>query len=364
MNRAKTSKTRATKRTNRSRTPRAPNSLVTAPVVATRKQTGATGSGRRYVGHELVGNLLGSNAIDHVVTLDVNPGLEETFPLSFQTANRFVKYRVLKLNLCYETATGTSTPGTVRLAVTSDVDGPPATTDAEMGLVATSVSDSPWKTICLRVPPSVLEPNKWRLVRSQGTSLSLTGYDPCVLTAGIFDSPTDAVLGKLYLDFEFEFTELHPPTTTVRSPREYVFARLTNNTTLDNGTTQALAFTDEYDQMDNMTVDHGGLGIGSTYQLPTGVYEVLMSVHASHLGTDTGTLTIAVRNNGVSFDPVIERASARSGSLGEAHILTVQGVIAIQADSPSAVTFVANTTTPSNALLSSSNTYIIIKRIN
>lgn len=185
--------------------------FVTAPVARARvatTQAPKIGNTKTVpVKHsEYLGEIQGSVGFN-VHQYPINPGLALSFPWLSNIAAQYEEYRVKRLNYRFETEAPTSTKGSVVLV--TDVDALDSAFQSKQQAMdyRGASRTAPWQRVVHNAQAAARSPYGARFVRS-GTVP--TGGDLKTYDAGLFQLITQgmadtAIIGELYVDYEFEF---------------------------------------------------------------------------------------------------------------------------------------------------------------
>ncbi len=186
--------------------PRSGNASIAAAYSLTQQSSTASvlsssASSTRMTHRELVDKISGTAAFT-ALGYRINPGNNSMFPWLSVQARGWQKYKFNRLSFTYYTRTGTTTPGSVTLAVDYD-SADRAPDDAhEMSSLAGAVEDSPWKTLTHVANPSRLKELYVSTVLPPNTDIKT--YDTGVLYLAT-EGGTSVNWGRLWVEYDVTF---------------------------------------------------------------------------------------------------------------------------------------------------------------
>jgi hypothetical protein len=162
----------------------------------------------RIVHRELIGSVTGSVAFAIAFNLALNPGINTTFPWLSGMASLWEEYQFSKLRFCYETRTGTATPGSVLQAIDYDAADAAPTSEQIISSYQGAVEGAPWITsICCDARGSSLSGfAKRRYLRTGAlaNNQDIKTYDVGNYFLATVDG-TAVGWGKLYVEYDVTF---------------------------------------------------------------------------------------------------------------------------------------------------------------
>lgn len=176
--------------------------ITPTPVVTQGKKKSTIVSHREFLAN-LEGNLT-----YEVSAYALNPGLSETFPWLFNTAKNYEKYRVKKFIVELLTNSGSSASGTYGLAIDYNAADPAPNTEQQLMAFQGATNSSVWNSCILRSDKfNIGSAYKELFVRTGNVPAGedLKTFDFGTLYAYTTGSANDALLGKIYVDYEIEF---------------------------------------------------------------------------------------------------------------------------------------------------------------
>lgn len=187
--------------------PKAPVSVGT--VAAVRKpRMRYTKNGTVIVSHsELIGNVNGSTALA-ISTNNINPGLLAMFPWLNNMATNYESYRFRMLNFRYSPACSTATNGYVYLTTEFDPSDPVPEYENQLAAYDGCVFGSVWSPHIYKCAQKNLHKRSSYFVRSGSlaNTSDLPLYDTGYLVVATTGGPDANIIGKLWVDYEVEFS--------------------------------------------------------------------------------------------------------------------------------------------------------------
>lgn len=156
---------------------------------------------------EFLDNLTG-NLTYEVSAYALNPGLSETFPWLFNTAKNYEKYRVNKFMVEILTNSGSSASGTYGMAIDYNAADPAPNTEQTLMAFQGATNCSVWNSCRLIADKfNARSAYKELFVRTGNVpeGEDLKTFDMGTLYVYTSGSANDALLGKIYVDYEIEF---------------------------------------------------------------------------------------------------------------------------------------------------------------
>jgi hypothetical protein len=133
----------------------------------------------------------------------INPGNNTLFPWLATQAKGWQKYRFSSLRIVYYTRTGTTTIGSLTMAVNRDSNEQAPHDDVEISAMAGAVEDAPWKTIAMQVDLTDHSP---LFVRgpAQPANSDLKTYDFGVFLLAVSNGVNNTPWGRLWVEYDIE----------------------------------------------------------------------------------------------------------------------------------------------------------------
>jgi hypothetical protein len=149
------------------------------------------------------------------VALNLNPGIDSTFPWLSRLAQNYESYRFRRLTVQYETCCGTATIGTLMMAIDYDAADPAPPSKQKLLGYHNAVRSAAWNRAQFNADRADLQKTGQKFVRSNALlpNLDIKTYDVgrlFVCTQGF--AAAAVTVGELYLDYE---VELHTPQLSV-----------------------------------------------------------------------------------------------------------------------------------------------------
>lgn len=166
---------------------------------------------RRLRHTEFLGEVEGNTSFQ-VKSYALNPGLEKTFPWLHKQARGWQFYRFNKLTVRFVTRSPSDTAGSLIYVIDYRSQDPKPTNESQATNAYGSREGAVWRNLSqgLNLKTAGLV-SAWKQVRAAATAEDLINFDAGrlhVCTVGIDGTapPNQRALGKLYLDFEVEFS--------------------------------------------------------------------------------------------------------------------------------------------------------------
>lgn len=144
---------------------------------------------------------IGSSTQFQTSVLEVNPGLEQSFPWTSQVAPSFQKYRFQNVKFMYKTSVSTFSPGMVMFAIQTDVARPQPETKEELLELSGATRSPIWKDFELPISKSDEKVYKEYFIRSAKVDERKL-YDPFYLVVGVDNVDLDFPIGELWIEYE------------------------------------------------------------------------------------------------------------------------------------------------------------------
>lgn len=255
----------------------------------------STNGGLRVKHSELVGVV--SGAINYsILTYEVNPAIDVTFPWLSGVAENFESYRLYGLSMRYVPRCPTTTNGTIMISCDYNSADPTAVLgpSTEQALMATpgAVETPAWASISFRLDPKRFNLDKY-FTRSSG-AVSNELYDPAFLYLGVVAFASNDVVGRLFIDYDIELLTPQMPVAEDFGPTATTMFTLANaqNVTVPNSAT--LLWTPIYNPV-GVSYNPGT----GAFQLRPGAYKIQTRVRADVVSSVLGGKSkIALLKNG------------------------------------------------------------------
>lgn len=138
------------------------------------------------------------------MTLPINPGISATFPWAATIANSFESYEVRNLEFQFLPAVGTTTDGTIMMAIDFDPNDPPPENVQTLLAMQGAVRSSVWQTATLRTTRQNLRKHTAeKFVRAGIYELpNKIGYDIGNLNIWANTGTPDMYIGDIFVSYE------------------------------------------------------------------------------------------------------------------------------------------------------------------
>jgi len=164
-------------------------------------------SDRTGMQHELIATVAGSTGFA-VTPYVINPGNPTTFPWLSDIAAKWESYRFNYLRFRYETRKGTSTDGSVIMAIDYDPTDAPPVSEAVMTTYSGAVEDATWKNCACTGAVSQLHkigPQKYVRQATLPTGANVVDFDCGNFMFGTTAQADATNIGKLWVDYDVTF---------------------------------------------------------------------------------------------------------------------------------------------------------------
>lgn len=194
---------------------------TSAPVATTRQsrnsqatiQSIRSSDGRIRVRHrEYIAEVVGYSDFTTVV-FPIQPAMPSVFPWLSGIARLYESYIFQDLQFDFETSCGTSSIGTVMMAVDYDAFDYPPVTKAEFLMQHSAIRSSPWSPVSLRCDKKDLLKLPQRYTRQDvlADNLDLKTYDVGQLQVATSGCTNGQTLGELYVTYVVDLLTPQPP---------------------------------------------------------------------------------------------------------------------------------------------------------
>jgi hypothetical protein len=162
----------------------------------------------RIVHRELVLSVFGTKAFTVSKTLQLNPGISDTFPWLSGQAFLWEEYKFHKCDLKYYTRTGSGTSGSLILAPDYDAADAAPTSEQTASSFEDVAEDAVWKNIVCHLRPSSMDGMVKRHYTRSGplaANLDIKTYDVGNCFVCTVDGTDGDGWGKLWIEYDVEF---------------------------------------------------------------------------------------------------------------------------------------------------------------
>jgi hypothetical protein len=245
--------------------------------------------------HELIATVAGSTGFA-VTPYVINPGNPTTFPWLSDIAAKWESYRFNYLRFRYETRKGTSTDGSVIMAIDYDATDAPPVSEAVMTTYSGAVEDATWKNCACLAAVSQLHkigPQKYVRQATLPTGGNIIDFDCGNFMFGTTAQADTSNIGKLWVDYDVTFYTKQTA-AGLSAPANNRVAQFTE-------TAQALS-TGVAEVLPLATQGFNGIGAVNTagsIELPAGNYMCFVNCRMN-AGTAVTSLTVELRKNTVA----------------------------------------------------------------
>jgi len=184
-------------------------SQVAAPVAfgsTTKVSKAAFGGGRTVIKHsEYVGDIVGSVGFVTQLSMNLNPGIQTSFPWLSQIANAYEKFSVKQIQYRYSSESPSTSTGAVFLSPEYNPQDPPPTSKLETFQNEDTVRTVPWTNVVCKIPTKYLKVYNDYFIRLGAIPNSdLKTYDPIVMYVCTQGQANTALLGEIWVDYQIE----------------------------------------------------------------------------------------------------------------------------------------------------------------
>jgi len=249
------------------------NRIMRAPVASNRSSRNPANRPVTITGTERITAVTGSADFATTLAVQLNPGLDASFPWVSGIATHYECYRLKRLEYTYKNLVGTSTSGNVLMSFDYDaLDTPPASA-VEVTQSSAYVDGAPWRILKLQIPTG----NKTYFVRNANVS----GADLKTYDVGLFSLSTEACsvtteIGYLEVSYEFEFMKKQPQISKVPTCRALRLGISAATTLTKDDTWRELPFNVPY--QNTIGAVPTGPVVAPLWMLPPGCYHVLVQI--------------------------------------------------------------------------------------
>lgn len=259
----------------------------------------------RFENSEMIGSVNGSVSFSIFQTIQINPGLVNSFPWLSKTAVSWQQYKFS--SLCYRFVTTSATAATGSIILSPDYnskEAPPSSLAASVN-TQDAVMGSTWKSLtCNLKPSSMFSLGNRKNVRNAQISGELNIYDAgrlYICTEGQADT---SAIGNLWVDYVVELAipqssplmDLYPAATSIYD--------LNSAQTITKATPTAIHFETQYDAINFGTASSG------VFTPPAGVYWLSGFVGCGNSANELFTGTCYVTKNGAQSSIICTLDSA------------------------------------------------------
>jgi hypothetical protein len=164
------------------------------------------GGGRTIIKHsEYVGDIGGSVGFTIALSLNLNPGLQGSFPWLSQIANAYEKFSVKQIQYRYCSESPTSTTGAVFLSPEYNPQDAPPSSKLETFQNEDTVRTVPWEDVTCKIPTKYLKVyNEYFIRLGNMANSDLKTYDPLVLNVCTQGNANGGTIGEIWVDYQIE----------------------------------------------------------------------------------------------------------------------------------------------------------------
>jgi hypothetical protein len=239
--------------------------------VAPKITRGNNGKSCRIAHRELIlASIPGSTTFTVQSVISLNPGLSASFPWLAPQAGQWEQYKVHKLNAIYTPLAPTSTQGTLTLSPDYDASDPTPTTETQLSDNLDTVEDSCWQDIeCVLDVAAMMGLGPRKYVRPCAIAGDIKTFDVGKLFVASNNETGTTAIGKLWLDYDFEFFVPQNSPNPDTYPQQTSFFTRNANETFTSTTAAPLQF----DSVIYDPLNFGPIAAG-VFTPPAGVYRI------------------------------------------------------------------------------------------
>jgi len=272
---------------------------------------------------KVIVSIAGSTGFTVQSVLSLNPGLASVFPWLAPQAAKYQRYRCHKLTARYVPFSGTGTTGDLMLAPSYEASDPTPTTETQASDNVNSVEDSLWKTVeCRMNPGALMGQGTYKFVRPCAVAGDIKTFDMGKLFVITNNAANTNPVGKLFLDYDFEFFQpqnLPDPSTT---PQQTSFFQQNSSQTWTSTIPAPIHW-------DTVTFDALSIGIPASgvFTPPAGCYRVECQGSFSDTSAEAFEVQLELLKNGASFTKQIRSIQSFTTVASGVSSLSLIGVV-------------------------------------
>lgn len=280
--------------------------VTTNPVV----RMGPNGRSCRIQHRELLdASVPGSMTFQVQNTVQINPGLEATFPWLAPQAAQWEQYICHKLVAKYIAIAPTSTKGTVSVSPSYDASDADPETEQQLSNAVDTVEESVWKSfqVALR-PSSMMALGPRRFVRPCAVAGDIKTFDVGVLYIATNNCADTSPVGKIWLEYDFEFfvPQNSPDAFTSMNTISYTYHTAQ---TIPNNVSTVIAFPAFLQRANPLRI----AVTGGTFTPPKGNYMVRVNVSVLDSTSEYFAGSLSLWQNGVQSQNIGRFGQAATG---------------------------------------------------
>jgi hypothetical protein len=271
-----------------------------------------SGKSFRVQHRELVNSSVSGSATFAIQnSLALNPGLAATFPWLAPQAGQWEQYVVHKLSAIYTPLAPTSTAGTVTISPDYDASDPTPTSEIQLSDNYDTVEDSVWQDIvCLLDVGAMMASGPRKFVRPCQVAGDIKTFDIGKLFVAT-NNGSSAAVGKLWLDYDFEFFVPQNSPSPSTFPQQTSFFTLNGNQTFTSNTPTPLDW--DTTVFDPLNIGPPNAGV---FTPPAGVYRIEAQVTGRDSASEAFEIVTYLYKNGATLSKVVGSNVNFDGALG------------------------------------------------
>lgn len=315
--------------------------FLSAPIAAQARTTigeaniSSTKGGLRVKHTELVATQQGT--VTYAATVyEINPGLSRTFPWLSGIAKNFESYKIHALRFRYVPRCSTTTVGAMMMSADYNSGDPTAATgpatETAMMITPGAIEGPPWATLEFRLNPARF--NYQKFFTRVGGLANVELYDPAFVYVGHVAFDNNAVVGRLFVEYDIEFMTPQVPGIEDLRATNVVAGSLTASQVVAVPDSANLVWT-MYQNPLGITFDGSG-----GFSFAPGAYLITMIVRADVTSTILGGLSrvnIQLDGNDIAAAEnsrwlYVERNTTfiGSGSATVYNVIEMRGVLTVE----------------------------------
>jgi len=267
-----------------------------------RIQYGSGSKSMRIANSELVlASIPGSTGFTVQSSIPLQPALSSTFAWLGPQAAKYQQYKVHKLRARYIPIAPTSTQGDIMLVPDYDASDPPPTTEVQASDNIDRVEDSCWRSIECKLDPTRMMGGMTRkFIRPCAVAGDPKTFDLGKLFVISNNQTGTSSVGKLFLDYDFEFFDPQNSPDPSTTPQQTSFFTQHASQTFTNGTPAAMHW-------DTLVYDPLNLGspTNGVFTPPAGCYRIDSQMTFSDGSNESFTATVRLYKNGAALTDAV-----------------------------------------------------------
>lgn len=270
-------------------------------------------------------SVLGSTTYNVQSVIELNPGLEATFPWLAPQALQWEQYIAHHIAVIYIPIAPTDTQGTITISPSYDPSDPEPTTEQQLSNAVDTVEVTVWQRT--KVPlrkAAMMTPGPKKFIRGAMVAGDIKTFDAGVLYVATNNCANTNPIGKLWIEYDFEFfVPQNSPNVGLAPSSVSAIVGPSTDVPLTTTVTQRMHFNDASVDFTFNPLNISQPGLPGIFFPPKGFYRVCVKAEVASTGASVAQEAVLYWS--INTSPLAELCRVRHQTASTGGYVTVYG---------------------------------------